>query len=283
MAVLSSHPDLWSLYGESHTVFEGPFRPNMEPGSSHLLRGSDAKPEILDQMERQFYSLAGNIDQIPLFRRVPLRGRGRRQTRALIRYLSLPSKRPGIRLVEKTIPNAFRIPFLKTWFPEAKFIHLTADPRRNLVAMYRGWTNPNPRIENRLPDWFHIKNFDGRYWRFVLPPGWETQSGKRLMAICAYQWRSVHEECLQSLEELPQADWRRVRFEDLVSAPAEVLFSLASWAGVDPQPLRRFFSGMPRINTSRRKGRPSTVFEDDLNSALESVSRCSKRLGYLSE
>ena len=47
-------------------------------------------------------------------------------------------------LLDKTPSNAFRIPFIQSVFPNAKFIHIVRDGRDNILSRTRQWKAQEP-------------------------------------------------------------------------------------------------------------------------------------------
>jgi hypothetical protein len=278
LAALAAHPSLWSLYSESRSIFEQTLHPSGN-GRRSTLDVGDLTPVVKERLEKEFFRHAGNLERIPLGTLIPLRGRGRQSSGRLIRQVSRPFKHPPIRLVEKTIANAFRVPFMRALFPDACFLYLTRDPRANIAAMYRGWLNPHRYSVYPFADAFRIGGYPDTHWNYFLPPGWEKLSGRPLHHVCAYQWRVLHEYCLRDLESVDQTRHMRIKFEDLVAHPAEVLATVANWAGIPPGPMLRFSEGLPRINVTR-----DSVARDipaaELDEALEMVADVASRLGY---
>lgn len=54
-------------------------------------------------------------------------------------YFSDLAQRHGRIIIDKTPSNAWRIPFIRTVFPDARFIHILRDGRANIVSRYREW------------------------------------------------------------------------------------------------------------------------------------------------
>jgi hypothetical protein len=279
MAMLSTHPALWSLNREStHILEEQAFHPERH-GWSHELSAGDLDESSRRDLERRFYEGAGNLEVLPFGRFVPVRGRGKRRAARAISMLSRPFRRPPIRLVEKSVPNVMRIMFLRELFPDAQFLHLTRHPRSNLSAMYRGWKSTERHNDYPLPDGFRIVGHDGPAWAFFLPPGWQSWDGRTLMDVCEHQWRVAHERCLAAAEILPAGDCLRLKFEDLLATPIEALGSVASWAGIDPAPFARFSERLPRINAGSSTS-TMEVPDEALARAVEELAPLARRLGY---
>jgi hypothetical protein len=280
-AVLASHPDLWSLHSESRAVLDGPFHPRYRGWESHALTEADLDPGVAPELRKRFFDAAGNLERIPFGRFVPLRGRGKPELSPWIAVLSKPFKRPPVRIAEKHIPNILRIRFLDALFPNARFLHMTREPLSNLTAMYRAWNHPARYKDFPLPDGFRIADYGGSTWSFVLPPGWRSMNGRTLAEVCAFQWASCHQRCLEDVAGIDRSRYLRVRFEDLVSDPSDALSKIASWARLDAGPFRRFKDGLPRINVTKQHGPEATVRAEQIRDVLPSVRDVTRSLGYM--
>jgi hypothetical protein len=144
------------------------------------------------------------------------------------RYIDLPAEeRPtSLRLIEKTPANALRIPFLRAVFPDALFVYLYRDPRENISSLVEGWRSRRFLSYRGMPGWPY------RDWSFLLPPGWSAMEGRSLVEIAAYQWKTANTVIEEDLRALPEGSWRKIRYEDLVQSPREVLLSIAEHAGL---------------------------------------------------
>jgi Sulfotransferase family len=281
LAVLSAHPDLWSLYKESNRILEGPFHPRFRGWASNVLTEDDLDAGSRAWLPRRLFDDAGNLERLPLARFVPLRGRGRPWYSAGIAMASRPLKRPPIRFVEKSPKNTLRIPFLRALFPDARFIHLTRDPAANIASLFRGWRDPHRHNVYPLPDGFHLSGYKGTHWCFVLQPGWRSFDGASLIDVCADQWRACNEHCLRDLRAVAADRVLRMRFEDLVAEPSTRLSEIARWADLDPKPFARFARGLPVIQPSARShGGTDHRLPPEVDPAVSRLRRLSAELGY---
>lgn len=161
-------------------------------------------------------------------------------------------------LVEKTVGNCLRVPFVQAVFPQALFIHLVRDGRDVVESVYRQWL--------ARPDWGYILAkartfplleafgyalaYAGKTGRKLLRPankqagiwgvrypGIETDMATRsLLEVCAIQWvRSVEKE-LQDLRNLPVLQVLTLRYEDFVQTPRDHLKTIAEFAGLETRP-----------------------------------------------
>ncbi|MEU7152025.1 sulfotransferase [Streptomyces sp. NPDC045456] len=144
-------------------------------------------------------------------------------------------------LVVKTPSNAYRLHFLRSLFPQARFrvLHLTRNPAAAVNGLYDGWRHHGfhaHRMEKPLGIHGYVEqNEDNQWWwKFDLPPGWEEYTGAPLADVCAFQWRSAHEAVLGHLTDT-SIDRMTVRFEDLTAGPATRIAAfekLSEWLGI---------------------------------------------------
>jgi hypothetical protein len=280
-AALSAHPDLWSRYRESNQLFEGPFDPILTGAPSNALTEDDLEEDTRGTLLRGFFDSVGNLERLPFTRHITLRGRGRRRISEAIALLTKPLKRPPIRIVEKSPKNTFRVPFLRALFPDARFIHLTRDPRGNIASLYRAWQMPGRYKTYPLPPGFRVVGYSGSEWSFVLQPGWDRLDGRTLVEICADQWRACNEACMRDLRSVGPEVAMRVRYEDVVAHPMEALGRIAGWAHLDPAPFERFAAGLEAIQaTSKPHPDKWRGLQREIGSVLGQVEDVASTLGY---
>ncbi|MBW3643555.1 MAG: sulfotransferase [Actinobacteria bacterium] len=157
-----------------------------------------------------------------------------------------PWRRPGRAvlgsrpLVLSTPRNAFRLPFLRALFPEARFrvIHLTRNPAASVNGLIDGWLHHgffNVAVDEPLGIRGYSDTFAGwgeRWWCYDFPPAWRDFTDATLAEVCAEQWRSHHKAVLSFLVDTPEVDACRLRFEDVVGARQAQLFAdLDEWLG----------------------------------------------------
>lgn len=278
--VLSTHPEIWSLYRESHAVIDRRYPPLASGRDSHVLTEEDVDEAGATALDHDFFRRLGNLEggvgrksrMIPLIARAKLA--------PWISRVGRSRKRPPIRMVEKTPENSFRIRFLRRVFPDGKFVFVARDPRGSIASIYRGWRQPRKFKTHRLPPGYEIEGYRGSHWSFGLPPDWRSWSGRTLMEICALQWRAYVDRCLRDLQGLG-SDTLRVDYEDLLAKPGASVDRLAAWAGLDPRPLSRFADHLPVVNTrSRPDPEKWQRMRDEVEAVVPIVEEAALRLGY---
>ena len=207
---LAHFPALWTIGEESHEIIEGipALHPAAHDYASNRLTAADATPAVTALLHDRF---ARQLQD--------------RQGRQLI---DLPTdQQPAqVRLLEKTPKNALRVPFLRTLFPDTRFLFLYRDPAENISSILEGWQAQRFIAYRSLPGW------PPGAWSFLLTPDWERLWERPLVEIAAHQWRVANETILADLDALPRDVWHMVRYTDLVTAPKQTLHQIAAFANL---------------------------------------------------
>lgn len=159
----------------------------------------------------------------------------------------------GTSLIEKTVSNCLRVPYVDAVFPNAKFIHLIRNGWDVAESAHRQWTTP--------PDWGYIlrkaRSFPLRdapgyaltyVWnalrKFLSADRGEISTwGPRYKGIdgdvsrhgvletCAIQWAHCAEKASRDLSALPDDRVITIRYEEFVHDPLSHLKAIAEFAG----------------------------------------------------
>ncbi|ADV26313.1 SecC motif-containing protein [Pseudoxanthomonas suwonensis 11-1] len=200
---LAAAPGLYSPGDESHALIEGV--PGLSPAahdwdSNRLLAEHAGAPVGAALRERFFRQLRDRDGQPP--------GAG------------------PVRMLEKTPKNALRIPFLRTVFPQARFVFLYREPRQVLASMIDGWRSGQFQTYPRLPGW------DGPAWSFLLTPGWRQLAGRPLEEVVAAQWAATMQVLLDDLAALPAGEWIGIEHGRFLADPQGEVRRICDWAGL---------------------------------------------------
>jgi len=144
-------------------------------------------------------------------------------------------------LVIKTPSNAYRIPFLRAMFPNARIrlIHLTRNPAAAINGLRDGWRHRgfhahHMREPVRIAGYGDEHPGERSWWKFDLPPGWQRYTTATLPEVCAFQWRSAHEAIRRQIDR-GDLEVNRLRYEDLLASPASratAIEKLTGWLGI---------------------------------------------------
>lgn len=168
---------------------------------------------------------------------------------------SVARSRPGDRLIEKTVSNTLRVPFVNRVFPQAVFVHLIRDGRDVAESAMRQWRAP--------PDWRALRSklrglplrnvgyvgwFAGNYARGLLRgrqgggvwgprfPGIDGLAATAGLAeTCAVQWVASVEAATRDLAALPQTRVHTIRYEALVADDRALTALVAALDLAEPQ------------------------------------------------
>ena len=183
--------------------------------------------------------------------------------------------------------DAYRIPFLRRLFPEARLriIHLTRNPAAAVNGMIDGWLhqgffshNLSGRAELEIDG--YAGPWAGSWWNFDLPPGWRRLVTRPLADVCAAQWAAAQTAIMAGLPGR-DAEVARVRAEDVLNARRRrrTLAQLLEFCGVRPlaPPRARIVLATEHPRPARWRARAA-----QLESVLADpvVRQCSGRLGY---
>jgi hypothetical protein len=154
--------------------------------------------------------------------------------RTISRLAGLHSAGDGRLVVEKTVSNSLRVPYVARVFPEAQFVHLIRDGRAVAESARRVWHEPagGGSLASKIR-YFPFADFRYALWylrnRLRLlgrsgPPVWgprypgieldlETQS---LLLVCARQWSQSVMSSQVGFARLPPESVHHLRYEDLL-------------------------------------------------------------------
>jgi hypothetical protein len=194
---LAKCANVWTIGGESLDVIE---RRTEVQDRGNRLDSSDADSETSKRVIGGFLSVVRD-----------------REDRLYIERT--PAERPSlIRFLEKTPRNSLRIPFLRSIFPDCRFIFLYRDPRTNIGSLIDGWQHDRAR---------------GLRWTFLFPPGWRELKEKSIPDIAAAQWRAANQFIVDDLTKIPREHWALIEYEELIADPDKQIRKLCEFAAFE--------------------------------------------------
>jgi Sulfotransferase family len=191
---LSKCANVWTIGGESLDVFD---RWNQVEDRGNRLDYSDADPDAFKRVIGGFLSVVRD-----------------RQGRLYLER-DYPERPGSIRFLEKTPRNSLRIPFLRSMFPDSRFIFLYREPRSNIGSLIDGWQHARGR------------------WTFLYPPGWRELIGKPTPDIAAAQWRAANHFILMDLMDIPRDHWMFIEYEKLVADSEKQIRKLCQFTSLE--------------------------------------------------
>jgi LPS sulfotransferase NodH len=184
--ILGASSELAHLPGEAHEIWEADYHPALRGWESNALDASDVDAKVAERIRRNFLLVTG-------------------------------SRR---RLIDKTPRNSLRVLWINAMFPDARYVFLQRDGRDNVNSLINAWRTSRYRTYE-LPEPHRIPGVDGRWWKFVLYPGWRQDLDAPLEVVCARQWIACNEHALNTFAELSTGRWTTIRYEDLVDRPVD--------------------------------------------------------------
>jgi hypothetical protein len=161
-------------------------------------------------------------------------------------------------LIEKSVSNTMRVPYVHAVFPDARFIHLVRDGLDVVESIYRQWLTP-PDIHHILEKaktfplreafGYALSHARNTFLRLVMPKkkrigSWgirytgidEDVANKDLLEVCAIQWANCVAMALSDLSIIPSEQVLTIHYEDFVLHPSNHLKMIAQFASIDPIP-----------------------------------------------
>ncbi len=166
-------------------------------------------------------------------------------------------------LVEKTVSNCLRVPFVCKVFPKARFVHLVRDGRDVLESSYRQWiAGPDWRYVMRKAVQFPVlkapayavsyarilmqkltlRNQHVEHQRATWGPRYEGIDNdiktKDLLEVCAIQWARSVDTAIDGLNQVAPEQVFTIRYEDFVESPLKSLAEIGKFIGLNPEPFQ---------------------------------------------
>ena len=253
---LGRSPDLFSIGGESHGLFESiaSLHPSAKDWDSNELLAADATPQVKKAVRDAFFAQMRDLNGT----QPPMNGQ-------------------NLRLLEKTPKNAFRIEFLDEIFPDALYVYLARNPREEISSMIDAWRSGKFVTYPSLPGW------TGKPWSLLLVPGWRDYIGKTIQEICAHQWKVTTNRILDDLERVAAGRWIATDYHRLVADPSSEIARICRFAGLrwdadlsGPLPLARHTLTPPDPNKWKMN---STELNEVLPRVTETIGRVNRLAG----
>lgn len=154
-------------------------------------------------------------------------------------------------LVEKSPLHAYKIENLRRMrdaCPEARYLHLTRHPRgtcESIVAQHRQWSGRVKKMKSRMG------------------PSADTPPMLQPTLTPERMWLEPHLTIVDFLEHVPEAQWMRLRGEDLLADPDRYLVEIADWLGISSGKHALAAMKHPETSPFARMGPPSARFGND--------------------
>lgn len=200
-------------------------------------------------------------------------------------------------LIEKTVSNTLRIPFVHKVFPDAKFIFLYRDGRDAVESVMRQWgqapssnylikkflsvpfIDVTPYLFSYLIDLVRIKlklKTTNDYVWGVKHPNYEKDlKNKSLLEFCAIQWN----HCIQTMlteQNTNSINMITIKYEDFINQPRVELKKVGKFIGLSSEAFDTTNIRKGSVGTAQRN-----LSKDDFVLLEQLTTAHLKTLGYL--
>ncbi|MFW5794850.1 MAG: sulfotransferase family protein [Bacillota bacterium] len=202
-------------------------------------------------------------------------------------------------LVEKTVSNTLRVPFVEEVLDhQAKFIHIIRDGRAVTESAYRMWNQPSDfKYLIKKLKYFPITNYKYAFWflkeklRSIFDSSYVNVWGPRyqgiekdlekysVLEVCAKQWQNCVEYANEDLLKIPEDRKLTIRYEDLIS-DSKTLDKVCDFIGInDRDSIFDFYNKNLKVtNNEKWKTNLSKVEINKVNNIIENTL---KKLNYI--
>lgn len=200
-------------------------------------------------------------------------------------------------LLEKTVSNCLRIPYVLKVFPNALFLHLVRDGRDVVESVARQWGETRELsyfikkmktfplrysfsyLLDYVTNWFkHKSGGEGKddYIWGVKYPGYQNDLEKMTkLEVCAKQWKICIETSEQQLSEIDQSRILEIRYEELVDEPEKQFEAIGQHLNVD---YRKF--GIAKLKTGNIGKHVKAFSPEQLKSVMSIIGPTLTKLNY---
>lgn len=235
---------------EAHEVWEADHHPALRGWDSNVLGAEDASEETIRRIRREFILVTGTKK----------------------------------RLLDKNPRNVLRLPFIERVLPDAHYIFIKRDGRDTINSLINAWRGGRYRTY-KLPEPHHIPGTDPEWWKFVLYPGWNEDTGGPLEVVAAKQWVTCTEHLERAKETIPQSRWIELPYEDFVDDPVGETERVVKFLELPFEDAVRKAAEKVRTTpvntvTPPERGKWRKENPDEITAILDRIRPLQERLGY---
>jgi hypothetical protein len=206
--------------------------------------------------------------------------RSARAFRTSNRALLLTALHGGRRFAEKTPENSFLVPFLAATFPSAQFVHIVRDGRDAAVShAEKPWLTAAAAGAGRRGPAGQLRGPYPRWW--VEQDRREEFSAVPDIVRTAWCWRRFTEAALDGLATLPAERRIQVRYESMVSDPADVADTLAGFLGTSATGRQVLSAGLAEAHAGSVGRWRKALDEQQVAEVEAEIGLLLVRLGYV--
>lgn len=218
--------------------------------------------------------------------------------RGVLKQAKTNGRKPARLVLEKTVSNALRIPFIESVFPDARYIVLVRDGRDVVESSYRCWQAP-PDYRYLLQkakafpfgDWRYALNFVSglfygkskagvrRTWGPLYNGIQDDLATCPLEVVVARQWRRCVEVSRQALRAVPAERVAYIRYEQVARDEAWIA-PLMAFLGA-PESISAVVDHYRATVHKEKAERWLKTFSDDQRrNVWEEIAKTMADLGY---
>ena len=212
------------------------------------------------------------------------------------RYFESKAKNADF-LIEKTVSNTLRIPFVKKILPDAKYIFLFRNGVDTVESVSRQWgVSPGgkyllqkffsvpvidviPYVSKYAVDLIRIKlkrsTSDSYVWGVRYPGCEKDLKEKSLLEFCALQWNYSANAMLDYLENEPAEDYLILRYEDFVENPTQELKKISEYLDLPDHSFETTQIYNKSVGHSRKN-----LSDEEYRNVMKIIEHNMKRLNY---
>lgn len=183
-------------------------------------------------------------------------------------------------LIEKTVSNCLRVPFVQQVFPKAKYLYLVRDPRDVIESSARQWLAPTdwkyvfaklrtfPVLQAFGYGLRYAAGIAGRLIRrnearrALWGPHYEGMAEDSrqmdLLEVCTRQWMRSVALASAAVQQLPAGQVHHIRYEDFVRSPISHIRKIAAFLDIAPGPIEPHAARVTATNVGK-----GTLISDD--------------------
>jgi hypothetical protein len=149
-----------------------------------------------------------------------------------------------------------RMTFMRSIFPDAKFIHIKRDFRAVVFSLLDVdfWTDQQGR---KLPRWTGglAEDWEQEWKHYRSSP----------IALAAMQYRAIMQICQQEQAQLSKGAYMEIRYEDFVEAPQQMMKLIIEFCGLEPsKEVESFINSHKYTNMNKKYIEKMTPEESEL-------------------
>ncbi|MCP4592599.1 MAG: sulfotransferase [bacterium] len=206
--------------------------------------------------------------------------RARRFYRCLYGWLLRIHLDGHLRFAEKTPRNCFIVGFLRRAFPDAQFVSIQRDGRDAALSnSKRPWLQAAYAGSGRRDPAGYLYGPYAQFW--VEPERREEFESTTDIHRCIWAWRRYTESARADLQGVPPEQHHELRYEDLVTNPAEEAERLLAFLGItDSESRASFHQTVAKANPRSVGAGRRELTDAQLDQIEREAGGLLQRLGY---